>query len=303
MTATIPVQQYGNLQPTFEVEAPTHEEAMERALLLIKSVWDRTCKNPLDIGTSTPGSPPSEVELQTLTCWASGTQVFFDPVNHIYRDAEGVRWLGGSTFAGRFTKDFPGQTIAGKMAAKNNVEADDILAMWALNAHASATLGTAVHAGLQLRGEYGDLSKAVKDGSYESALSSNPVLRPIVEKFFEGREREVAKYECFVADASRRHCGLIDRLKIDEDGVWVEDFKTNKDVNKAETILPPFKGLIPNTALGAYWLQLSFYARILIAHGVNVKGLRVHHWDGEAWILYEHEVIDLDGIMKAAQGE
>src|SRR5690606_37033943 len=163
-----------------------------------------------------------------------------------------------------------------------------------LNAHASATVGTAVHAALQLRGEYGELSLKVKDGTFESALSSNPILRPIVEAFFEGREDEVAVFEAFVAVPKRRHCGQIVRLLIEDDGVWIEDFKTSASVLKSETILEPFRDVVPNNKLGVFWLQLSFYARILKVHGKTVKGLRVHHWTGERWETHEHEVIDLE---------
>ena len=288
MKATIPTQQYGNIQPQIEVEAESYEAAVDIGLQRLKFIWDRTGERPLDIDRGRP-----KVTGNLMTCWASGTQVYFDPVEHIYRGADGKQWLGGSTFAGRYKSPFAGEVISKKMADKHKVDADEILAMWELNAEASATLGTAVHAALQLYGEFRQLSKATKDGSVESALTSNLVLRPIVLKFFEGREDETAKYECFVADATRRHCGLIDRLALDEDGVWVEDYKTNADIQKEQKILAPFKGIVPDTALGSYWLQLSFYARILQVHGKNVKGLRIHHWNGTDWETHEHEVVDL----------
>lgn len=179
------------------------------------------------------------------------------------------------------------------MGDKHGADPDKIQAMWKLNAEASSTFGTAVHAALQLRGEYAELSRQVKDGSVESATTSNPVLRPIVEAFFEDHDHEKAFYEAFVADPATRSCGLIDRLVVDEDGLWVEDYKTNASVEKEETILPPFKGIIPNTSLGVYWLQLSYYAHILMAHGRRVKGLRVHHWTGTKWETHESPVIDL----------
>lgn len=289
IAGTIPTMQYGNIQPEWDVEGATFDEAVALGLQQLKYVWDRVGEKPLDINRGRP----KEVVGEILTCWASGTRVYFDPVEHVYRDAKGAQWLGGSTFAKRYKSEFAGNVISKKMADKHKVNGADILAMWALNADASATFGTAVHAALQLRGEYAELSRAVKGGELDSALTSNPVLRPIVEKFFEGREDEAAKYEAFVADPKRKHCGLIDRLVLEGDGLWVEDYKTNADVHKAQTILEPFKGVVPNTELGGYWLQLSFYARILISHGKVVKGLRIHHWTGAEWVTYEHEVVDL----------
>lgn len=296
LAAVIPTTQYGNLQPSFEVEGDTHEQAMEQALHLMKDVWDRTADKStmrireLDTAPKFQGEP--------LRCWASGTRVHFDAENHVYDSGDGKRWLSGSTFAHRYKTEFNAGLISKKMGDKHGVDPAHILTMWELNRDVSSTVGTAVHLALQLRGQYGQLSRAVKDGSLESALTKNPILLPLVEEFFATRDEEEALYEVFVADPVRAHCGLIDRLVIEPDGVWIEDFKTNSDLHKSETIKAPFKGLIDNTKLGAYWLQLSFYGRIIEAHGKHVKGLRIHHWSGdEGWTLYEHELIDIDGAF------
>lgn len=291
---TIPTGQYANLQPVFEIEGETVTEAMEEALGHMKALWDRTSSQPLDINRGQVSGG------EILRCRVSGTEVIFDPIKHTYHDRQGNRYLGGSTFASRYKKPFEGQLIAGKMAAKHGVEAQEILDMWALNAEASSTFGTAVHAALQLYGEYLELSKSVKDGSDESALTSNPVLRPIVQAFFdEERRGQRAYYEEFVANAAELACGLIDRLVAETDGsLWIEDYKTNASVEKEEKILPPFADVVPHNSLGAYYLQLSYYARVLMAHGRIVNGVRVHHWTGDGWKTYENPVINLDEAFK-----
>ena len=298
LTAVIPTQQYGNIQPTFTCEAETHAEAMDAALKQMKEVWDRTCEKPLVIRDF--DNYPSALMGKELRCWASGTRVNFEPVNHEYTGG-GRKWLSGSTFAGRYKSEFNAPFIAGRMATKHDVNREEIIDMWALNAEASSTVGSAVHMALQLRGQYAELSRKVKDGSLESALTKNTIMRPIVEAFFAEREHEDARYEVFVADPVRAHCGFIDRLVIEDDGLIVEDYKTNTDLEKSETIKVPFKGLIPNTKLGAYWLQLSFYARILQSHGKVVKCLRIHHWTDGQWVTHEHEVIDLDAAFNKAK--
>jgi ATP-dependent exoDNAse (exonuclease V) beta subunit len=295
ISATIPVAQYGNIQPTFEVEADTHEEAMDKALRLMKDAWDRTAPKSLEVRKL---EQPRVIFGEELRCWASGTRVTFDAYNHIY-EADGKQWLSGSTFAGKYKGEFNAPLIAGKMATKYGVDAAEIIAMWELNRDASSTVGSAVHAALQLRGQYGELSKAVKDGSLESALTKNPILLSIVEAFFATREREEALYEVFVADPVRAHCGFIDRLVIEPDGLVVEDFKTSYELDKPEAIKPPFKGIVNPTKLGGFWLQLSFYARILQSHGKVVKILRVHNWTGSEWVTYEREPIDLDGAFQS----
>lgn len=304
MKATIPVAQYANVTPEIEGHGATEEEARADAIRQLKLIWDSLGEKPLEIDRHLPVAGGSTGIVKR--CRVSGTEVIFDPVAHTYTDRQGRRYRGGSTFASLFKSGFPGALIAGKMATKNDVSAQEILDMWALNAEASSTFGTSVHAALQLYGEYVELSRKVKDGSDESALTSNPVLRPIVEKFFtEQRKAETAFYEEFVADSETLSCGLIDRLVVDEDGLWIEDFKTNASIDKSETILKPFKGVIEPTSLGIYTIQLSYYGRILQAHGRTIKGLRIHHWtevDGEwDWVTHEREILDLEEAMKLAR--
>lgn len=289
--STIPVVQFGNLQASVEGEGETYEEAMDVALRRMQYVWNRTAEKPLNIDKQWV-SPESTVKI--LTCRVSGAQVKFDTVAHTYTDLQGRKLMGGSTFAGKFKAGFPGPHIAQKMAVKHGVSADEIQAMWALNAEASSSFGTALHAALELYGKYLELSKKVKDGSDESALTKNVVLRPIVEAFYtDERKAETSYLEEFVADAKTLRCGLIDRLKVEPDGLTICDFKSNTDLEKPVKILPPFKGVVPDTSLGSYWLQLSYYGSILAAHGRVVKGLTIHHWTGKEWVDHHHPMVDL----------
>lgn len=293
ITATIPTAQYANIQPTFDVEADTHEAAVEIGLQRLQHIWDRVGQKPLEINRQ----DPKGVILQ---CRVSGQEIVFDPIAHTYHDRQGNRYMGGSTFAGRFSEEFPTDIVADRMATKYDVVASDIKDMWKLNAEASTSFGTSLHAALELYGKYLELSQKVKDGTDESALTKNPVLRPIVEAFFtEERRAETAYYEEFCANAAEKACGLIDRLVVESDGLVVEDYKSNADVHKSEKILPPFSGLVPDTTLGAYFIQGSYYARILMAHGRIVKAVRIHHWDGAEWVTYENPVIDITPGLEA----
>jgi hypothetical protein len=293
--ATIPTTQYGNLQPSFEIEGETTEAALEEAVVTMQRFWNSVSDKPLNVRELETAVfvPPTTVDL---TCWASGTVVQFDPVEHRYSPG---KWLSGSAFASRYTPDFPAEMIAGKMATKAGLDDPaEILAMWALNAEASSTFGTSVHAALELYGRFLATSQAVK-GSNESALTKNPILRPIVESFFAGREDEAAAYEAFVADPVLRHCGQIDRLKITGPrSVRVQDFKSNATLDDKETIKAPFKGVVESTKLGAYWLQLSFYAAILIRLGYTVEGLDIFHLQADgSWVTHSHDVVDITGVI------
>lgn len=294
--ATIPVAQYANLQPVVTMEGETTEAALNAALGEIKKLWDRTAPKPLEIAETKTDSPEGVVKL----CRVSGTKVIFDPIAHTYRDSKGNYYRGGSGFASKYKEKFPAELIAKKMADKagGEVSPEQIIAMWDLNGEASSSHGTGVHAALQLYGEYAELSRKVKGGSDEAALTKNPTLRPMVLDFFtDARKAETAYYEEFVCDERILACGLIDRLVVEDDGLWVEDYKTNADVHKPEKILAPFTDVVEPTALGGYVIQLSYYGTILQRHGRTVKGLRIHHWAGSKWVTYEREMIDLSGVL------
>lgn len=283
--AVIPVSKFGNVQPKFTVTGDTLHEARDKALAEMQALFQSA-----GVETTFPkpeGTPAGEI----VTCVASGTQVYFDEYTHTYGPGE---WMSGSKFAGKFKSEFPSDIVARKMADKTtDVTAEEIQAMWAKKAEASSTYGSGIHAALELYGKYKDVSLATK-GTVESALHDNPGLRPAVEQFFAGRENENALYEAFVADPVLNHCGFIDRLQIlGPKRALITDFKTNTDLHKKTTILEPFKGVVPSTSLGAFWLQLSFYARIMADHGWQIDGLEVFHWTGKKWDTYSNDVLDV----------
>lgn len=286
--ATIPTRQYENVQPKVTVVADTFEEARDEALRQIQSITQMVSDKPLTVNFQS--QTPSSNFIKQI-CEISGTEVPFDVNKHQY----GPGWIGGSTFAHNYVTPFNKEMIGPKFANKFDVDVDEVYSMWDLNAEASTSLGTAIHAALELYGKYYNLSMLTK-GNTESCLHKNPILTPIVEQFYKGRETEEAGYEVFVADAEKKFCGFIDRLLfVDKDKkiVRVQDYKTNPDINKKETILEPFKGVIENTKLGAYWLQLSFYAYILTKAGYTVEGLDIFNYTEGEWITYQHDVVDI----------
>jgi hypothetical protein len=286
LTGVIPVYQYANLQPTIETEADTFEEARDNALLQMKTIWDSVAE-----GGKTLALPEKQTAFAVQKCEISGAEVPFDTASHTY----GPGWIGGSTFAGRYKTKFPKELIADKTAKKFDLPPQTVIDMWEKNGEASSSLGTAIHAALELYGKYLPTSMKIK-GSNESVLHKNPLLTPIVEGFYTGREKENARYEVFVADAEKKFCGFIDRLLIvdpEKKIVRVQDYKTNPDIHKKETVLAPFKGVVEDSSLGVYWLQLSFYAYILIKHGYTVEGLDIFNYDGREWGTYQSDVIPI----------
>lgn len=247
-----------------------------------------------------------------------GNKIFYDDTLHQYTNALGEIYLSGSKYADQFEGEFAKDRISLAMAKKsiivrkakdlgieipekhtansvlkliNKVEkgyspsnthisglAEDIQDMWDLNALASSSFGTAIHTALELYGRYKELSDYV---GKSSNLHGNPVLRSAVQLFYKDHPGTTnVKYECLVVDHAKKRAGRIDRVEYDEDGeVWITDFKTNTDIDKS---------------LSKYWLQLSFYAAILKANGLKVKGLKIYHYTGDKWDTIIGEVIDID---------
>lgn len=210
-----------------------------------------------------------------------GNEIFYDDNTHEYTNALGEVYLSGSKYADQFEKPFDAKLISGKMAAKNGLDqsaAEDIQEMWKLKATASASFGTAIHAALELFGRFKQLAESI---GKETHLHDNTVLSNAVTSFYDLHPDVTnARYECLVVDHNKRRAGRIDRIEINEDkSVYITDFKTNTDIQKS---------------LAKYWLQLSFYAAILIANGVKVKGLKIYHYDGEKWRTILGDVVDID---------
>lgn len=302
LTAVIPTAQYANLQPEIETEGESYEEAQELALARMTEIWNRVCEpgKELKVAQKVGFTQTETNSYDRLVSKLTGVEVLFDKVAHKYLTPDGKDYLSGSVFASRYKNKFDVDAVSGAVANKNDVSQSDVKDMWSLNGDVSSSLGTAVHNALELYGKYLQLSLKTK-GTNESALTKNGILRPLIESFFEGREDEKAGYEVFVADETHGLCGFIDRLLIVDEKkkiCRVQDYKTNHNINKSETIKAPFKGIVPSTTLGSYWLQLSFYAYILNLHGWTVEGLDIFNWEDGEWKTYQSDVIDISSEIK-----
>lgn len=300
MTAVIPTAQYANVQPTVEVEADTFEEARDIALQRIQSVSAMVSNTPLSVqyaaGEPAQVTKPALPQIEAFT----GGTLGYDDATHTYEPG----YLSGSAFSHKYIAPFNREAISAAFANKHGVDQQEVLDMWSCNGEASTSLGTAIHAALELYGKYLDLSMTTK-GTEESALHKNPLLKKVVDVFYKGRENEKAIYEPLVVDREQKLCGFIDRLLIVDEAkkiVRVQDYKTNPDIHKKKSILAPFKGVIEGTELGAYWLQLSFYAYILEKAGWTVEGLDIFNFvtteqDNGSLVIemetHTHDVVDI----------
>lgn len=276
LTATIPTQQYGNIQPSIEIEAETLEEAQAATYPHIEAIWAKYGTKPLETNETKRISSSRKLVKDIF-----GNEIYYDDDLHQYTNSLGEIYLSGSAFADKSERAFDGERISELMRIKAGLDKGEdqtIRDMWSLKATASASFGTAIHAALELYGKYKQLGESL---GKETHLHDNHVLNKAVVSFYEEFPSvDNLKFEALVVDHKKKRAGRIDRIEIDEDGgVWVTDFKTNFDVKKS---------------IKKYWLQLSFYAAILKANGLTVKGLKIYHYDGEVWTTIPNEVIDID---------
>lgn len=225
-----------------------------------------------------------------------GNEIFYDPILHEYTNALGEVYLSGSAFAS--DDDFDGEYWANDAVQRYDLDPtqkDRILAMWNTNGEASRSFGTAVHAAIELYGQYHDIADVIdmdkKTGKRKkldakteknSALSKLPYLNEITRNFFtEERLKEKAFYEVLIVDHKNKRAGRIDRLVITEDGKFkIRDMKTNYKLAPKE--------------LRGYTKQLSFYGDLVIANS-GIMGddpIVIHHLIDRVWKDISLEKID-----------
>lgn len=236
-------------------------------------------------------------------------------------------YMSGSAFPKKFYPEFDEKGILDAMLKKHypDAKAEDverirqsILSMWGLNRDASTGYGTAIHAALENFITYQALGHKLrtvktfktKDTEYgpNKALSRNPFLSKIVSDFWDkfGSDH-IRLTEQFVWLHGKNLCGSIDLIKVidaKKKVVRIQDFKTDGDVHEKTYQISesPFKTKMGNELLDLHWLQLSFYAYILMQYGYTVEGLDVYWLNPEklvkgenAWEEFSSDVIDISG--------
>ena len=259
LTSVIPVVQYGNIQPSIEVEADTFEEAQALIEPQMLALWNKYNPGVMNSG-----------QRQLVKAFVGG-EVYYDEASHTYTDEAGQVYLSSSVYAKQFEKPFDTVAISDKMATKWGADASEIRKMWELKAEISRGLGTMIHSALELYGRYNGLAKQLEKTTH---LHDHPVVKKAVESFYL-LHKEKAEYEALVVDHQNKRASRIDRLVILGDKhARVEDYKTNAEMTPEK--------------LKAYWKQLDFSGEILAVHGWKVDPPVIHHWNGD-WKTIQKE--------------
>ena len=276
LECTIPVAQYGNIRPTWEIETVDEYDVANNAM---RDLW-------AEYTGQTIGRADKDCIL--MSSYFSKIPVRFYEKSHRYETNDGKPMLSGSTFAHKYTPPFDSKKIAEAYAKKRGIDVQDVLDFWEMKAKISTDFGTAIHAGIEMAERYKSIDE-------EKCIHAHPIIRSAVLDFIDATGEQQARNEVFVAHGLM--CGCIDRLVKTEEGYIIQDMKTNAELKgKSGKLLAPFDQ-VDNTSLNQYALQLNFYREILERCEIPVAGMEVWHYAGQ-WTKHNIQNIDITGALQ-----
>lgn len=259
--AVLPIAQYQDIRPEYEVEAETYEQAEAIAMERIEALNSMYGSKPIvkNLGDF--------VTMETFT----GEQIKYNEKAHAYTTMDNLPLLSGSAYAKQFEKPFPKEMILPKMEAKYGVPAETIDRIWTANGDNSMAFGTVIHAAME------NYYRFKKDGCAEKEyhLPKHPTLRRIVESF-PLKDTDVIP-EVLISDTASRYVGRADGIIVMDEKKKVcaiIDYKSNTDIAKD---------------LEKYFKQLEFYAEILKRKGWKVEALGIWNWNGDEWVCHKED--------------
>lgn len=214
-----------------------------------------------------------------------GDGVLFNKDDHTYTK-NGLPYLSGSTFAHMFEKEFPKEAIASKVAARDDVEVEDVLAGWEAKGQISLDYGSLIHECIETYLKHGE-------------LPVNEYLKGIVDDWaytFADTKALTMWPEHFIQDDPHQLCGVADCVAIDDKlHMTIYDWKTG-DIHKSakHTLGKDF----PNDQLSLYTLQLNFYRYILEQKGNKVDKLIIGWLNGDHWEKVDVPIIDIKPYLE-----
>lgn len=211
-----------------------------------------------------------------------GDGVIFNKEDHTYAK-NGLPYLSGSTFAHMFEQEFPRETVASKVAARDDKDIEDVLEGWDSKGQISLDYGTLIHKCIETYLKFGE-------------LPSNAYLADIVKDWHEVFGHDlIESSELFIQDDEHQMCGVVDAF-----GEYtVYDWKTNVDLGKKVKFKTEYDmGALPKDTLGLYTLQLNFYRYILEQNGKKVNKMIIGWLSGDHWEKVPVPIIDIKPYLE-----
>lgn len=267
---TIPVTglQYTDVRPVITGE--DWEDIKAEAQKIAESVGNTKLSERLGGQTGLTSGITSSQEVL-------GDGVLFNKDDHTYTK-NGLPYLSGSTFAHMFEKEFPKETIAKKVAERDDKETEDVLAGWDSKGEISLQYGTLIHKCIEVWCKYGE-------------EPNNEYLKEIVQDWREVFGDAPMENELFIQDDAHQLCGVADAIS----GVTLYDWKTGDIHQKIQHTLGKD---FPNDRLSLYTLQLNFYLYICEQNGRKINKLVIGWLNGEHWEKVPVPIIDIKPYLE-----
>jgi PD-(D/E)XK nuclease superfamily len=270
--ATIPATQYGNIRPSFVIEADGEEEV---AMTKLHELWDRYGEKPL------PNAGGEKVTTFT------GEVIIYNDDLHLYTDLAGNKLKSGSAYADEGSKPFDKEMVLPRTSKAWGVDEQELGDIWDINSRISNEFGSAVHSAMELFIKHHAIGSKIaekREMGANYAITRIPYLSSIVEAFRGqyGDDIVGAVPEVLISDVKNLMAGRVDFLRIidkDKKVCRIGDYKTNAELDKKK--------------LEKYQRQLSFYAKIMQNQGWKVTGLDIYHL-ADGWTKHELEIVNID---------
>lgn len=209
-------------------------------------------------------------KVETFT----GETILYDKAGHNYKDLNGNKLYGGSSYKKLIEKNPFDTEKMSKLTAKKHDTTDTIIKeMWSGTSAVSSAFGTALHLAME---HYFKHRNHGTDKNYH--IPKHPFLKRAVLSFEYANSNLTTLPERFVSDVANKRVGQIDLLVGGDAGYIIVDYKTDAEIEKK---------------LQSHFHQMSYYAHILMAKGHKVTTLEVWNYT-DKWEKYESEVLPLE---------
>lgn len=284
--ATIPVMQYGNLQPKVEMTDVDLEEGTQHIMGHLKGMFAKYADRELKENEVKALIKTECIQKESFN---EDVKIDFDEKSHSYY-YKGKKLNGVTTYIKKYFGEFDADMMS-KVSAKSwGVEQQEVKDLWDSNGQVTALFGKAVHLALEHYSRFKAIGQTIADKKgleNNYCLPKHPMIKQIIEEFIaiDTLEGQVVP-EVLVTWLEGEMCGQADRILVlsaVQKRCRIQDYKINvgsEEVSSNNKVLPPFQSL-PANKLSKYQIQMSIYANMLQKQGWTVEGLDVFVHDGK----------------------
>ena len=192
----------------------------------------------------------------------------FYPKGHTYFEGD-QQYLCVSDWVKQYTKPFPKEEVAKRIAKRDDLQVEDILNKWSLKANYATAYGNSIH-------------KAIEYWIKYQEIPDHAHLKKVIKEFRKVITCKNLFSEIILHDPERKIAGTADVIEaLGNKWIDISDIKTNGNIYKKgyNKLLPPFQDLT-DSPLDKYRLQLSMYKHLAEVQGFKVRKLKIPYWSG-----------------------